>query len=151
MPGPFPGMDPYLEDPSRWPGFHHPFITFIASALNASLPERYVAECGERLYVVPSQRDVYPDSAVLQRPGPRDTVPSQAGGVPVALTSDTPWVLPAVDEEHREGYVEIRKAGEESPVITAIEVLSPTNKSASHDGRRLYLRKQEELLRSRTH
>ena len=22
MPSPFPGMDPYLEDPHRWPGVH---------------------------------------------------------------------------------------------------------------------------------
>ena len=151
MPSPFPGMDPYLEDPARWPGFHHPFITFTASALNADLPEQYVAECGERLYVVPSQRDIYPDSAVIQRPVKRETGPSQTGSAAGTLTSDTPWVLPAVEEEHREGFVQILKVGDEGQIITVIEVLSPSNKSANHDGRRLYLLKQAELLQSRIH
>ena len=27
MPSPFPGMDPYLEDPAIWEEFHHVFIT----------------------------------------------------------------------------------------------------------------------------
>src|SRR5712692_11288565 len=110
MPGPFPGMDPYLEHPARWPGFHHPFITFIASALNAQLPERYVAEIGERLYIVPSQRDIYPDSAVIQRPTTWETNPAPSE-LAAALASDAPWVLPAVEEEHREGFVQILKGG----------------------------------------
>jgi hypothetical protein len=27
MPGPFPGMDPYLEDPVYWPDIHQSLIT----------------------------------------------------------------------------------------------------------------------------
>ena len=30
MPSPFPGMDPYLEDPRTWLSFHNPFIVAIA-------------------------------------------------------------------------------------------------------------------------
>ncbi|MCK4452049.1 MAG: DUF4058 family protein [Anaerolineae bacterium] len=29
MPSPFPGMDPYLEYPVRWPDVHHSLITYI--------------------------------------------------------------------------------------------------------------------------
>ena len=48
MPSPFPGMDPYLEDPLLFPGLHQGLITFIRGQLNASLPRHYVADIGER-------------------------------------------------------------------------------------------------------
>jgi hypothetical protein len=38
MPGPFPGMDPYLEDPLRFPSVHQALITSIVWHLNARLP-----------------------------------------------------------------------------------------------------------------
>ncbi|MBW3540169.1 MAG: DUF4058 family protein [Planctomycetes bacterium] len=30
MSSPFPGMDPYLEDPAFWPDFHSTFINYCA-------------------------------------------------------------------------------------------------------------------------
>lgn len=48
MPSPFPGMDPYLERPSRWSGFHKSFVVSLSFALNSALPETYVAEVDER-------------------------------------------------------------------------------------------------------
>lgn len=44
MPGPFPGMDPYLEDLRIWESVHHTFIVYAAAALNAVLPQDYIAE-----------------------------------------------------------------------------------------------------------
>ncbi|MGL6094387.1 MAG: DUF4058 family protein, partial [Fimbriiglobus sp.] len=38
MPSPFPGMDPYLEDPTYWGGFHTNLYTGIQRALNQTLP-----------------------------------------------------------------------------------------------------------------
>ena len=32
MPSPFPGMNPYLENPELWPEVHHRLITAIAIA-----------------------------------------------------------------------------------------------------------------------
>jgi hypothetical protein len=66
MPSPFPGMDPYLEHPVLWPGVHQNLITFINVALNASLPPRYFANIGERIYVVQSERPIYPEVAVFE-------------------------------------------------------------------------------------
>ena len=37
MPSPFPGMDPYLEAPWRWPDLHHRLITQISDVLTAQL------------------------------------------------------------------------------------------------------------------
>src|SRR5438270_5183314 len=67
MPSPFPGMDPYLEDPAVWPGVHLGLINATEEALNAALPPNYVADIGERVYVVRPDRDVYPDVAVVER------------------------------------------------------------------------------------
>ncbi len=48
MPSPFPGMDPYLEDPDMWPDFHVTFLVALRAELNLRiLPERYVASIGE--------------------------------------------------------------------------------------------------------
>jgi hypothetical protein len=38
MPSPFPGMDPYLENPEIFPDFHDSFITYLREVLQASLP-----------------------------------------------------------------------------------------------------------------
>lgn len=43
MPSPFPGMDPYLENPAWWQDFHHRFITYAAEALFPTLRPRYRA------------------------------------------------------------------------------------------------------------
>lgn len=53
MPGPFPGMDPYLERPDLWPDVHQSLITYIRDALQPQLRPRYHARIGERLYVIP--------------------------------------------------------------------------------------------------
>src|SRR2546423_14358033 len=41
MPGPFPGMDPYLEDPGWWSDFHADVIPVARAALLDRLPEHY--------------------------------------------------------------------------------------------------------------
>jgi hypothetical protein len=55
-------------------------------------------------------------------------------------------------DERREPYLEIRTTGDEGErLVTAIEVLSPSDKTPGERGRELYLRKQREVLESRTH
>ncbi len=47
MASPFPGMDPYLEDPAFWPDFHHRFIDCWCEAVADELPESYEARLDE--------------------------------------------------------------------------------------------------------
>ena len=149
MPSPFPGMDPYMEHPALWPGVHQGLITFMWSALNSLLPSRYVASIGERLYVVQSERDIYPDVMVLEHPAaPQST---QQHTVGASVTMDPPWVVTLEAVEMREVFIEILAVGEESQVVTVIEVLSPANKTAGSEGHHLYLTKQHEILASQTH
>ncbi|HWY87334.1 MAG TPA: DUF4058 family protein [Gemmataceae bacterium] len=49
MANPFPGMDPYLEDPAYWPDFHHRFIDCWCEAVADLLPESYEARLDERV------------------------------------------------------------------------------------------------------
>lgn len=152
MPSPFPGMDPYLEHSARWPGVHQGLITYIQSVLNAILPPRYVADIGERLYILQPERerDIYPDVVVVEHPSREMSAERGAGGAAVAV-SDPPWVMTVEPVEMREVFVEIFPVADEGHLVTVIEVLSPSNKTAGSPGRELYLTKQREILGSQTH
>jgi len=151
MPRPFPGMDPYLEHPALWPGVHQGLITYMQAVLNTILPPPYVADIGERLYVVQPESSIYPDVVVIEHPPVLPPAAQRATGASVAAVSDPPWILTLHPVEMREVFIEILSIGDESRVVTAIEVLSPSNKTAGTPGRDLYLTKQKELLESQTH
>ena len=61
MAGPFPGMDPYLEDSFQWRGVHALLISGMTEALNAKLPPEYAAKIDERLYILQPSESIYPD------------------------------------------------------------------------------------------
>lgn len=148
MPGPFPGMDPYQESPVLWPGVHQGVISGLRAELNRLLPPGYVADMGERVYVMQPDRNIYPDVVVFEqsRPSsPPSTSTSAGGGAAVA---EPPLVIVVEPIEVREVFIEILPVGDEKRVVTVIEVLSHANKAGGTEGRELYLLKQHELLRS---
>jgi hypothetical protein len=51
MPSPFPGMDPYLEDPGLWPDVHTRIITGMSDFLNEALRPKYLVRIEERIYI----------------------------------------------------------------------------------------------------
>jgi hypothetical protein len=142
-------MDPYLEDPSLWPGVHQRLITYISDELQSHIRPKYNARIGERLYVVEPDRDIYPDVTLIQR---RQPEPALAGGTGVAVApaiGDTPLTLIVPPVEYREPYIEIVHTGG-GEVVTVIEILSPANKTQGK-GYELYQRKQQEVLNSQAH
>ena len=145
MPGPFPGMDPWLEANPLWSGLHQGLIGTMRNVLNTLLPPGYAADIGERVFVVQPGRNVYSDVVVFEQSRPQGTA---AGGAAVA---DAPVVLRVEPVELREVFLEIRPVGKEQRVVTAVELLSPVNKTPGHATRESYLRKQADLLRSDTH
>lgn len=148
MPGPFPGMDPYLEAPAYWRSLHQSLITYATAALNAELPSGYAAYSEERLYVVQPPHPMIPDITVLRRPPER---PSQGQGTTaVAERGSQPGILTVYPERIREPFIEIRTGPNPKQVITVIEVLSPSNKAAGSEGRAEYQQKQREILHSHT-
>jgi hypothetical protein len=50
MPSPFPGMDPYLEQPTLWPSLHFRLIGAIAAAIEPQLSSQYYVEVETRTY-----------------------------------------------------------------------------------------------------
>ncbi len=153
MPSPFPGMDPYLEDPARWPDVHQSLITYIRDALQPQVRPHYHARMGERVYILTPPRIMYPDVLLVQRTH-REPTPVYVGERRPQVTEaeaslDTPIVLTLPPVERREPFVEIvHSAGDE--VVTVIEVLSPANKTAGK-GHHLYRSKQQAILDSTTH
>jgi hypothetical protein len=63
---PFPGMDPYLEHPVLWEGFHARLIPEMADQLQPRLDPRYIATVEERVFVEGPQRRI-PDVWVEKR------------------------------------------------------------------------------------
>lgn len=48
MPSPFPGMDPYLEDPAGWPDVHHMLLGSIRELLREAASPQYLVRIEER-------------------------------------------------------------------------------------------------------
>ena len=140
MRSPFPGMDPFLEDPEVWPAIHPLLISETCKQLQPEMRVRgYYAQVGERLWVTQADRPVYPDLAVVRVSPPRR---AKSGGT-ATIEPDEPVLLHAVDVEVKENFVHVYDT-KGRRLVTSIEFVSPTNKSDAQ-GRDLYLRKQREL------
>jgi len=149
MPSPFPGMDPYLEHPDRFPGLHDSLIFLACETLNAVLQRPYYARNRSRIWIEESRRPIYPDVDVIRRATGKKK--SLNGGVAVAPERRArPIVVTVYECERSEPFVEIyAKRGAERRLVTSIEILSPSNKTPGNHGRDLYFQKQEELLNSK--
>lgn len=149
MRSPFPGMDPFLEQPAYWADFHATFINYWREAVGDQLPSGYEATLGERVYLVerdPDERKLgYPDIAVT-----RDDALSQ-GLLRARDTTATlePVTIPVTMlEGPRETYIEILYQPE-NRLVAALELLSPANKESP--GRVQYLAKRRALLLQDVH
>ena len=150
MPSPFPGMDPYLENPAGWPDVHHSLISSIRDQLVGRIAPRYYVRIEERVYLVddgdPARTVIVPDLRIGLNPA-EPALWSSAGGVAVAEPVE---VITMLDPEIREARLMIVDAvGRE--VVTAIEVLSPVNKVKDGAGWKNYRNKREEILGSGSH
>jgi hypothetical protein len=148
MKSPFPGMDPYLEDPAFWPDFHHKFIDDLSDALAALLPDAYEARVDESVNLVQMTPEVikliYPDVAVSR--APRAARPSPGSAATLLLE---PVTIPnQFLEEVRDAHIEILHRPERS-LVAVIELLSPFNKR--DDGYEQYRAKRNALLGQKVH
>jgi hypothetical protein len=148
MPSPFPGMDPYLENPARWPDFHLELISVLKQALNDQLQPRYYALAEERVYVSreddPGRQLYVPDVSIRVA---RNVPPRELSGA--TAVSEPIEVVTMQEEEVHEPYVSIYDS-EGHQIVSVIEVLSPSNKIVGSEGFRSYRGKRMELQRSST-
>lgn len=154
MPSRFPGMDPYLESPDWFPDLHGSLIIHMKGALQRSLPPSYYAQSNYRFWLEYSQRYADPDVEVVQsaeKPRRRSrrgvaVAEPQTGG-PLVVTVET-----IVNGPFKQAFLEIRRRrGKEVRLVTAIEILSPSNKKVGHTSRAQYIEKQQEVLGSDAH
>jgi hypothetical protein len=150
----FPGMDPYLEHPSLWPGFHNWFIIALAEAMQPRLRPRYVAAVEARLYIEGADRESIPD-VLVHRTSASKSSPTRDAGSALAVAvahdeEDAPVIVQASPVEVSESYLTILDRSSGHKVVTVIELLSPSNKQGG-PGRKLYRSKQRDLLRSDVH
>lgn len=147
MPSPFPGMDPYLEG-AVWTTFHFSLAAELVRQLAPRLRPRYLVLPVERFVldtldtVSITTTSIYPDVGVVQS----QHQPSGEGALtiapaPLRLATVMPEAIPHVT-------VEIRDTAERT-LVTAIEILSPTNKRGQ--GRVEYLAKRDGILLSTAH
>lgn len=144
MTSPFPGMDPYLEDPAIWPDFHLTMIVALRADLNSRLPAGYAAAADRHVWIEdPKGRkkrwrdpDVFVSSSKKKQ-----KMPSSAANLAVA----EPRII-TIPMQDRKGkpFLKILDS-QERRVVTVIELLSPANKSPGVD-RNSYLEKREEYF-----
>lgn len=150
MPSPFPGMDPFLEHPDLWPDVHHGLIEAVRDFLAPKLRPRYRVALEKRVYLSEPEGLVLlgrPDVAVVR--GHRSADSSPPDGSPAATSAQSVTVEVPMPEVVEEGYLEVRDVAT-GEVITALELLSPSNKRHG-EGRRMYEIKRRRVLGSLTH
>jgi len=155
MVSPFPGMNPYLENPELWPSVHSRLIVAIADALVDHLSEAYRVEIEKRTYFSSDDESLLvglPDVAISAKSGAnatRQTTPPSQGATATLSPVQPQKVTLPVSEEVSERYLEIREVAT-GRVVTVIELLSPKNKRPG-EGRIAYGRKRNQILSSATH
>jgi hypothetical protein len=150
MPSPFPGMDPYLESPRHWRGFHSTMIIEMNAQLNKALPPGFASFVEERVYIVVPENTAIPDIVITRQP----TATIGRSGTTAVLERkiDEAETVTYFPDEVRELFIEIRTIeSEQEDVIAAIELLSPTNKLPGGRGREEYDKKQRDILESPAH
>lgn len=147
MPSPFPGMNPYLEQPHVWRGFHGAFIVHLQEAITPLVVPRYYVEYEESLYIDESgtgDRLFAVADVAVARPGRGRSAGSRAAVAAAPVTATFPGV---VRKKHR--WLTIRDT-QDRTVVAVIELLSPSNKVPGRDRER-YLTKRRRVRRSSAH
>lgn len=149
MPSPFPGMDPYLEHPDRWSTVHNRLIVAIADVLTPQLLPKYQVDIEKRIYEVTGTNSLLVGRADVSVQQARNSTARTTIGSTAALPTTNPIkVTVPMLEEVREAYLEVKEVATQT-VVTAIEILSPTNKKGQ--GREKYEQKRQQVFASRTH
>ena len=119
-------MDPFLE--RHWEDVHTRLIGYIADALQPQLADDLIARMEEKGYVEDdgNTRVRRPDVRVVENPTPWR--PAEGAAATATTVLDEPMLLEPLGGPIRERSVLIYDAAGHR-IVTAIEVLSPWNKS----------------------
>lgn len=151
MRNPFPGMNPYLEQPELWHQVHNRLIVAIADIITPQVVPKYRVSIEERVYT--STEDLLlvgiADVAVSHRDAtsPETTLVRVFRERPLPTTRPVKVRVP-MPEQTIERFLEVRST-QTGTVVSVIKVLSPKNKR-SREGREAYESKRQKILGSAT-
>lgn len=144
MVNPFPGMNPYLEQPDYWSDFHNQLVAAIARYLVPQLLPKYRVVMDKWVYSTTGSNLMValgrPDVAVQQRPDNRTPLATVARSTVQPVQVQVP--LPV---ERRQAYLQVKDIATQT-VVTVLDVLSPANKHGQ--GRAKYETKREQIFGS---
>ncbi len=147
MPSPFPGMDPYLEQPAFWSSFHSRLVVAIADVIEAMLDPQYYVEVETRTYYSDDDNSVLigiPDAIVVSSPPNDPTVDTPTSGdSAVAVQLRPQQVTVPVPLEVNERYLEIRDVGDGGNDYSHLRCFHPKISDLAKGG---LLMKKNEML-----
>jgi Protein of unknown function (DUF4058) len=126
MKNPFPGMNPWLEE--YWQDVHAKLLVYACDQINAELPAGLQARVDERLAIEaePDKPHTYLPDVAITEPWDRPAKPVLGeGGIAAAVAE--PMIVDVGEQILRR--IEIVES--RTHVITAVELLSPSNKHGS--------------------
>jgi hypothetical protein len=129
-------MDPYIES-WIWGSFHASLIVSVCDQLNPRLPRRFIATTDMYVWQVDTAERLLigePDILVA------DKNPTPPGPTVATVTAPITTVLPGVVRKQR--YAKVIDQ-DTRRVVAVVEVLSPSNKTASEDGQAYRLKRAE--------
>ena len=142
MPSPFPGMDPYLE--AHWGDVHSRIATIGSAMLNRTMPDGLRARVETSVAV--EVDDPHDDDVVTYFPDVQVETSARKKGAGTTAVATEPLVVSRKAEPETIRSVRIVTA-DGGDLVTAIEILSPSNKIGD-TGRRAYRDKQRQYLRA---
>jgi hypothetical protein len=142
-------MNPYLEQEDAWNDFYERFIPAAAEEIGKQVAPAYIVKIDQNVYVheLPEEGRALLDRTDTYVAEGNLTAMVQAGSAMLEAPSRARLVPLTISE--RESFIEIRDRADRK-LISAIEVLSPTNKTPGSD-RDQYLAKRDRYLKSGVH
>ncbi len=145
MPSPFPGMNPYIEQPAVWQDFHARFMTLAAERIGDQVEPRYYVKIEEHIFIHELSADERrpfgrPDLSVH----PFDSSAPVASGEAAVAVAPATVTMPTAVDEVAQRFLEIRDR-QTRQVVTVVELLSPANKDRN-SGREQYWNKARLLV-----
>jgi hypothetical protein len=147
-------MDPYLE--AHWGDVHTRLIVYACDQLRGQMPGGLLVRAQEHVTVQAAgggnghsapRHGLYPDVRVVEHPAGAGTQSATASGEGAVAVAE-PLLVPVELEEQTQRSIHVIDTRSGNRVVTALEFLSPTNKSDPR-GRAAYEQKQRELRQAR--
>jgi hypothetical protein len=146
---PFPGMDPFLEEPSLWSSVHTRLMNSISDQLAGLVAPDFYVEIQQHVTILHPEdevaRHIIPDVYVAEQR--LATPPPTRTG---AVITPPMLVEPLEQLEIHERFLEVRDRRNRE-VVTVIEVLSPWNKAAGPERWEAFQAKRRAVMASHTH